>query len=104
LSRFEQGRVAPRCRGCLLADLDVRRSLTESGPVEIRVPRDRNRTFEPQAVPKHQRRLNGFDEKVLALYARGMSTRDIQSHLRGLYGAGVSADLLADITATLARA
>src|SRR5215470_17732727 len=50
---------------------------TESGPVEIRVPRDRNGTFEPQAVPKHRRRLDGFDDKVLALYARGMSTRDI---------------------------
>src|SRR5262245_56327417 len=63
---------------------------TESGPVEIRVPRDRNGTFEPHAVPKHQRRLDGFDDKVLALYARGMSTRDIQGHLRELYGAEVS--------------
>jgi putative transposase len=71
---------------------------TESGPVEIRVPRDRNGTFEPQAVPKHRRRLDGFDDKVLALYARGMSTRDIQGHLRELYGTEVSPDLISRVT------
>jgi putative transposase len=71
---------------------------TESGPVEIRVPRDRNGTFEPQAVPKHKRRLDGFDDKVLALYARGMSTRDIQGHLRELYGTEVSPDLISRVT------
>jgi putative transposase len=71
---------------------------TESGPVEIRVPRDRKGSFEPQAVPKHRRRLEGFDEKVLALYARGMSTRDIQGHLRELYGTEVSADLISRVT------
>src|SRR5579859_133707 len=53
---------------------------TESGPVRIRVPRDREGTFEPQLVKKHQRRVEGFDEKVLALYARGMTVRDIQGH------------------------
>jgi putative transposase len=71
---------------------------TESGPVEIRVPRDRNGTFEPQVVPKHRRRLEGFDDKVLALYARGMSTRDIQGHLRELYGTEVSIDLISRVT------
>jgi transposase-like protein len=71
---------------------------TESGPVQVRVPRDRNGTFEPQAVPKHRRRLEGFDEKVLALYARGMSTRDIQGHLRELYGTDVSPDLISRVT------
>lgn len=71
---------------------------TESGPVEIRVPRDRNGQFEPQLVPKHRRRLEGFDDKVLALYARGMSTRDIQGHLRELYGTEVSADLISRVT------
>ena len=53
---------------------------TESGPVQVRVPRDRQGTFEPQLVKKNQGRLEGFDEKVLALYARGMTTRDIQGH------------------------
>ena len=71
---------------------------TESGPVEIRVPRDRAGTFEPQLVAKHQRRLEGFDEKVLALYARGMSVRDIQSQLLELYGTAVSPDLITRVT------
>ena len=51
---------------------------TETGPVEVRVPRDRAGTFEPQLISRYQRRLEGFDEKVLALYARGMSTREIK--------------------------
>lgn len=55
---------------------------TESGSVPIHVPRDREGTFEPQLVGKHQRRMEGFDTKVLALYARGMTTRDIAEHLR----------------------
>jgi putative transposase len=71
---------------------------TETGPVKVRVPRDRNGAFEPQVVPKHRRRLEGFDDKVLALYARGMSTRDIQGHLRELYGTDVSADLISRVT------
>jgi putative transposase len=71
---------------------------TESGPVEVRVPRDRLGTFEPKLVAKHQRRLEGFDEKVLALYARGMSVRDIQAHLRELYGTDVAPDLISRVT------
>src|SRR5690349_8704235 len=71
---------------------------TDSGPVEIQVPRDRDGTFEPKLVKKHQRRLEGFDEKVIALYARGMTTRDIQQHLRELYGTDVSAELISKAT------
>jgi transposase-like protein len=71
---------------------------TESGPVQLQVPRDRDGTFEPQLVKKGQRRLEGFDEKVLALYARGMSTRDIQGHLRELYGTEVSHELISRAT------
>jgi len=71
---------------------------TESGPVTIRVPRDRAGTFVPQVVPKHQRRLEGFDEHVLALYARGMSVREIQDHLRHLYGTDVSPELISRVT------
>src|SRR5678816_3495280 len=71
---------------------------TETGPVDIRVPRDRRGSFEPKVVPKHRRRLEGFDDKVLALYARGMSTRDIQAHLRELYGTDVSTDLISRVT------
>jgi len=71
---------------------------TESGPVEIQVPRDREGSFEPKLVKKHQRRLEGFDEKVIALYARGMTTRDIQQHLRELYGTDVSPELISRAT------
>ena len=71
---------------------------TESGALDIRVPRDRVGAFEPKLVPKRQRRLEGFDDKVLALYARGMSVRDIQGHLRELYGTDVSPDLISRVT------
>lgn len=66
----------------------------EFGEVELEVPRDRNAEFEPQLVKKGQRRLPGFDEKVIALYARGMTTREIQSHLHELYGVEVSPSLI----------
>jgi len=71
---------------------------TETGPVEISVPRDRAGTFEPKLIAKHQRRLEGFDDKVLALYARGMSVRDIQRHLQELYGTEVAPELISRVT------
>ena len=67
-----------------------KRLLTDEGALEIAVPRDRNGTFEPKLVPKGQRRLPGFDDKVLSLYARGMTVREIQGHLAELYGTEVS--------------
>jgi len=70
---------------------------TDTGPLDLVVPRDRNGSFAPQLVPKRQRRLEGFDEKVLSLYARGLS-RAIQGHLEELYGAEVSPTLLSTIT------
>lgn len=71
---------------------------TDTGPVELRVPRDRKGSFEPQLIPKHSRRLDGFDEKVLAMYSRGMSVRDIEGHLRELYGFDMSPGLVSSIT------
>ena len=71
---------------------------TDTGPLSLAVPRDRNGSFAPQLVPKRQRRLEGFDDKVLSLYARGLSTRDIQGHLEELYGTEVSPTLLSTIT------
>lgn len=71
------------------------------GEVTIATPRDRNGTFEPQLIGKHQRRLPGFDEKILALYAKGMTTRDIQEIVRELYDVEVSATLISEITADL---
>jgi len=71
------------------------------GEVRLDTPRDRDSTFEPQIVAKHQRRVPGFDEKILALYAKGMTTRDIQEIVRELYGVDISATLVSEITADL---
>src|SRR5262245_6827646 len=71
---------------------------TEHGPVEIRTPRDRNGSFEPQLVRKGQRRFEGFDDKILALSSRGLSTRDIEAHLKEIYGVDVGRDLISRVT------
>jgi putative transposase len=70
----------------------------EQGHIEIEVPRDRQGTFEPQLVKRGQTRLEGFDEKILAMYARGMTTRDIQAQLQKLYGVEVSPTLISNVT------
>ena len=70
----------------------------EQGHVDIEVPRDRQGSFEPQLVKKGQTRLEGFDDKILALYARGMTTRDIQAQLQELYGVEVSPTLISNVT------
>lgn len=68
------------------------------GVVDIEIPRDRAGTFRPQLIGKHQRRFAGFDERILSLYARGMSTREIEAHLLEMYGAEVSPTLISSIT------
>jgi putative transposase len=73
----------------------------DMGDLQLRTPRDRNGTFEPQLVAKGQRRLDGFDEKILALYAKGMTTRDIQDIVKDLYGVEVSPTLVSEITTDL---
>ena len=70
----------------------------EDGAVEIEVPRDREGTFEPQIVKKGQRRFDGFDEKIVAMYARGMTVREIQAFLKEQYGTQVSPDLISEVT------
>ena len=76
-----------------------RKTLTsEYGEVEIAFPRDRQGEFEPEIVKKHQTKTTGVEEQVIALYARGVSTRDIQSHLQHLYGVEVSPTLISNIT------
>jgi putative transposase len=72
--------------------------LTDIGDVTIEVPRDRNAEFEPQIVKKNQRRFEGFDDKIISMYARGMTTRDIQGHLKDIYGVDVSPDLISTVT------
>src|SRR5215212_5184571 len=71
---------------------------TDLGPVEIRTPRDRAGTFEPQLVAKRQTRLAGLDDRVLDLYAGGMTVRDIEAHLRGLYGVEIGRDTISRVT------
>jgi transposase-like protein len=67
---------------------------SNSGEIPIEVPRDRNGSFEPRIVKKNQTWFDGFDEKIISMYARGMTTRDIQAHLEVLYGVEVSPDLI----------
>jgi putative transposase len=75
-----------------------KRVLTENGSVEVSVPRDREASFSPQLVKKGQSRLPGFDEKVISVYGRGMTQREIRGHLEELYGIGVSPDLISRVT------
>jgi transposase-like protein len=75
-----------------------KRLRTEIGGIDLDVPRDRNGSFEPRIVRKGQTRLDGFNERIIALYARGLSTRDIRAHLREMYDVEVSADLISRVT------
>jgi len=68
------------------------------GPVELQVPRDRNSEFEPQIVKKRQRAISAFDDKIISMYAKGMSTRDIQAHVQEIYGADISPTAVSNIT------
>lgn len=72
--------------------------LTPEGPMELSIPRDRHGRFDPALIAKYRRRFPGFDDKIIALYARGMSTRDIQAHVRELYGIEASPDLVSAVT------
>ena len=72
--------------------------LTDTGPVRLDIPRDRHGRFDPKLIAKYQRRFPGFDDKIIALYARGMSTREIQAHVGELYGLEISPDLVSAVT------
>lgn len=71
---------------------------SDQGPLDIEVPRDRDGEFEPAIVPKHQREFKGFDDKILSMYSRGMTTREIQGHLKDIYGIDVSPELISRAT------
>lgn len=71
---------------------------THHGPITIEVPRDREGEFEPKIVGKHERHFDGFDDKIISMYARGMSTRDIRAHLAEIYGVDASAELVSRVT------
>jgi len=76
--------------------------LTDDGPLTIEVPRDRESSFEPRLVPKHERRFTGFDDKIIALYARGLTVREIQAFLAEMYATEVSADFISSVTDAVA--
>lgn len=71
---------------------------SKHGEITLNVPRDRNSEFEPQIVKKNQRRFDGFDDTILSLYSRGLSTREIKAHLEEIYGVEVSPDLISSAT------
>src|ERR671931_403456 len=95
---YPAGQAPPGGAGNARNGRPAKTVLTDQGPVRIRSPRDRKGTFEPQVVGKRQTHWVGFDEKVIALYARGLTVREIQGHLEEIYGTQVSPDLISRIT------
>jgi transposase-like protein len=95
---YEKGDPAGRGSGNSRNGTSGKTVLTEDGEVQIEVPRDRAGTFEPRLIAKGQTRFDGFDEKIISLYARGMTVREIQGHLAELYGADVSPDFISKVT------
>jgi putative transposase len=95
---YEKGDPARRGSGNSRNGTSLKTVLTEDGELEIAVPRDRAGSFEPQLIPKGQTRFDGFDDKILSLYARGMTVREIRVHLAELYNTDVSPDLISRVT------
>jgi putative transposase len=95
---YPPGQAPPGGAGNARNGLPLKTVLTGQGPLRIRSPRDRNGSFEPQIVKKRQTRWVGFDEKVISLYARGLTVREIQGHLAEIYGTEVSPELISKIT------
>ena len=95
---YEKHAPEGRNRGNSRNGSGVKRVKTGTSELEVEVPRDRDGSFEPQLLPKRRRRLPGFDDKVLALYARGLTTREIQGHLKEIYGVDVSPSLVSAVT------
>ncbi len=95
---YEQGAAEGQGSGNSRNGAGKKTLRTDQGEVTVEVPRDRNGTFEPKLVKKHQRSFKGFDDKILSMYARGMSVRDIQAHLAEIYGTEVSPDLISSVT------
>ena len=98
---YQQGADAPEGQPNRRNGSSSKTLRTVDGPVTVELPRDRDASFEPRVVPKHGRSFDGFDEQILALYAGGMTTREIQRHLRELYGVDVSDGLISEVTASI---
>jgi putative transposase len=95
---YEKHDPAGRGSGNSRNGVTGKRLLTDIGGIELDVPRDRNGSFSPQIVRKGQTRLDGFNDRIIALYARGLTTRDIRAHLREMYDVDVSPDLISRVT------
>src|SRR6516225_4930716 len=95
---YEKGDPAGRGSGNSRNGSSSKTILTEDGEIDIAVPRDRGGSFEPQLIAKGQTRFEGFDERIISLYARGLTVREIQGHLRELYQVEVSPDLISRVT------
>lgn len=96
---YEEGDPAGKGSGNSRNGFGQKQVITDASQFEIEVPRDRDGSFDPKLIKKRQRRLPGFDDKVISMYARGMTVREIQGHLEELYGIGVSPDLISRVTA-----
>jgi putative transposase len=95
---YEHGQAPPGGVGNARNGTTPKTIHTEHGSVRVDQPRDRTGSFEPRIVAKHHRRFDGFDERIIAMYGRGMSVRDIQMHLREIYGVDVGHDLISRVT------
>ncbi|SDU75543.1 Transposase, Mutator family [Jiangella alkaliphila] len=95
---YEPGDPAGRGSGNSRNGRSAKTVATTAGPVNVTVPRDRNSTFAPQIVPKHSRRVGAIEDIILSLYARGLSTREIEAHLKEIYDINTSPALISKIT------
>jgi putative transposase len=95
---YPPGAAKPEDAGNHRNGASAKTVLTEDGPVRVEVPRDREGSFEPLLIPKHERRFTGFDDKIVAMYARGMTVREIQGFLAEQYGTEVSPEFISSVT------
>lgn len=95
---YAKGEGRQQKRGNQRNGYSKKQVMTDVGELEVAIPRDREGSFTPQLVPKHERRLKGFDERIIAMYARGMTVREIQAFLEEQYGVEVSPELISTVT------
>ena len=95
---YAPGAAKPEDAGNHRNGASAKTVLTEDGPVRVEVPRDREGSFEPLLIPKHERRFTGFDDKIVAMYARGMTVREIQGLLAEQYGTEASPEFISSVT------
>src|SRR4029078_2152338 len=98
---YSNGAVKPEAVSNQRNGTSGKNVLTDDGPLRIEVPRDRDASFEPLLIPKHERRFTGFDDKIIAMYARGMTVREVRGFLADQYGVDVSPELISSVTAAV---